>query len=197
MIIASHFRLIFLYFRCEKTFSKEDERPLSSITISASYPENKQLSAAFKGTTSSVNTTTNVTQGSYTCNYAAPYEEERNTQFQQSNNLNKKKRERDMEQQLMSGDLTAISSVPVKNIGSRSEWNVTEYLDHQKQELMIHKSFGIGTTIKAINQPTKMQNKKHQLGSLALKAAQTELALLDARGARSKTKGETQAKYGW
>jgi hypothetical protein len=45
--------------------------------------------------------------------------------------------------------------------------------------------------------PTKTQNKKHQINSLAMSAASVELELMEARGARSKSKSETQSKYGW
>ncbi len=45
--------------------------------------------------------------------------------------------------------------------------------------------------------PSKTQNRKHQLNSLAMQAAQTELAMLDAKGSRMKSKSETQGKYGW
>lgn len=68
---------------------------------------------------------------------------------------------------------------------------------------------------KLLLQPTKTQNKRHHINSLVMKAAETELALMDVRGGRGRTKAETQvrkmfvyfylplifnvskAKYGW
>lgn len=50
---------------------------------------------------------------------------------------------------------------------------------------------------KNVMPPSKGQNKRHHINSLALSAAETELAMLDARGVRGKSKAETQAKYGW
>jgi hypothetical protein len=44
---------------------------------------------------------------------------------------------------------------------------------------------------------SKTQGHKHQLGSLAVRAAQTELANLDKPSNRGKSKAETQGKYGW
>ena len=50
---------------------------------------------------------------------------------------------------------------------------------------------------KSLAIPSRLQNRKHHINSLVRSAADTELALLDARGGRSRTKAETQAKYGW
>lgn len=46
-------------------------------------------------------------------------------------------------------------------------------------------------------QPTKLQNRKHQINSLVFKAAETELQLLEMKTNRNRTKSETQRKYGW
>jgi hypothetical protein len=44
---------------------------------------------------------------------------------------------------------------------------------------------------------SKVQNRKHQLSSLAIKAAEMELAMLEKRDARGLSKAQTQGKYGW
>ena len=44
---------------------------------------------------------------------------------------------------------------------------------------------------------TKTQKRKHQINSLAIAAAERELELMEKRGRATKTKAETNAKYGW
>ena len=51
----------------------------------------------------------------------------------------------------------------------------------------------ITTTTRA----TKTQKRKHQINSLAIAAAERELELMEKRGRATKTKAETNAKYGW
>ena len=113
------------------------------------------------------------------------------------NNNNKKKRTRDIEYQLMNGNLDAVTNDIVKDINVDPKWNAMQYSDLQQREMMVQKEFGLGAVNSSFTQPTKVQNRKHQLNSLAVKAAETELALLDVRGSRMKTKNETQSKYGW
>ena len=105
-----------------------------------------------------------------------------------NNNNNKKKRTRDIEQQLMSGNLDAITSDKVKDINIDRKWNALQYSDLQQREQMVQREFGLGAVNNSFTQPTKVQNRKHQLTSLAVKAAETELALLDVRGSRLKQK---------
>ena len=112
------------------------------------------------------------------------------------NAANKKKRERELEQQLLNGNLAAIPDEVVVELDANNNWDITKYSDQQQREMMIYKEFGL-LGQKTLNQPTRVQNKKHQLSSLAVKAAQVELAMLDARGSRLKSKSETQGKYGW
>ena len=45
--------------------------------------------------------------------------------------------------------------------------------------------------------PSKLQKRKHQINSLAIAAAERELELMEKRGRATKTKAETNAKYGW
>ena len=61
----------------------------------------------------------------------------------------------------------------------------------------VYKFGGTGGALKAIAQPNRLQNKKHQINSLAMAAANAEIEMYDSRGTRNKTKAETQAKYGW
>ena len=110
---------------------------------------------------------------------------------------NKKKRDRELEQQLLSGNLAALpDDAPTMEMNANHQWDATKYTDQQQREAMIFKEFGV-TQQKNLAQPTRQQNRKHQLSSLAIKAAQVELSMLDARGSRMKTKSETQGKYGW
>jgi hypothetical protein len=51
---------------------------------------------------------------------------------------------------------------------------------------------GGGGKDKMLLQPSRVQNKRHHINSLAMRAAETEIALLDAKGNRGKTKAETQ-----
>jgi hypothetical protein len=103
-----------------------------------------------------------------------------------------------LEQQLMTGNMAVLNERSVRTVEADvSSWNADQYLNQQKEEASIAKSFGIGNAAKALNKPTQTQNRKHQLSSLAARAAQTELAMLDARGRANKSKSETQSKYGW
>lgn len=108
----------------------------------------------------------------------------------------KKRRAREIELQLMKGDLETLNSLPTKDIQADHSWDSLEYMEQQEREASIQRSFSIGTSA-SMMQPTKNQNRKHQLTSLVFRAAQTELALLDAKSHRMKTKAETQRKYGW
>eukprot|EP01038_Epipyxis_sp_PR26KG_P009942 gene9942-13375_t len=111
---------------------------------------------------------------------------------------NRKKRDRDIEIQLMNGDLSVINNEEVKTteINASRSWDSEKYKTQLEREAMVYKEFNFNGATSA-NQPTKTQNRKHQLNSLLFKAAETELALLESRGNRSKSKSETQGKYGW
>lgn len=109
----------------------------------------------------------------------------------------RKRKEREFELQLMSGDLTGLDrSGAVQEISIQHEWNEMAYTEQQRQQQEVQRGFGIGTN-KMLSQVSKAANRKHQLSSLAIKAAETELAMLEKRGARNLTKSETQGKYGW
>mmetsp|Transcript_27353 Transcript_27353/g.37712 ORF Transcript_27353/g.37712 Transcript_27353/m.37712 type:complete len:360 (+) Transcript_27353:45-1124(+) len=113
-----------------------------------------------------------------------------------SRSSSNKKREREIEQQLLNGNVSVLPGGIVKELNMDRKWDATKYSDQQQREAMIHKEFGL-TTQRSLMQPTKQMNRKHQLSSLAIKAAEVELAMLDARGSRMKSKSETQGKYGW
>lgn len=113
---------------------------------------------------------------------------------------NHRKQEREIEQSLMQGDLSKIGGASLVDVQGNQPWDTTHYEDRKKREMEIYAKYNIAGTKagdKALNVPTKGQNKRHHINSLALRAAEAELALLDASGGRSKTKAETQAKYGW
>jgi len=127
--------------------------------------------------------------------YEQFYQEQMNVVHEKSN---KKKRDRDIELQLLAGDLSALDNRPstIKELDIEHTWDVQKYTDQQIREHEIQKGFGLGTT-KSLMQVSKQQNRKHQLNSLAIKAAETELSLLEKRNHRMLTKSETQGKYGW
>jgi hypothetical protein len=108
----------------------------------------------------------------------------------------KKRKDRDFELQLMSGDLSGLNDSSVQDISVKHDWDSFKYTEQQQREQEIQKGFGIGTN-KALMQVSKQQNRKHQLSSLAIKAAETELSMLEKRGSRMLSKSQTQGKYGW
>ena len=120
------------------------------------------------------------------------------SEVQQQEKSNKKKRDRDIELQLLAGDLSALDNRPntIRELDVDHTWDVQKYTDQQISEHEIRKGFGLGTS-KSLMQVSKQQNRKHQLNSLAIKAAETELSLLEKRSHRMLTKSETQEKYGW
>jgi hypothetical protein len=121
-----------------------------------------------------------------------------NTNYSNENKAtNKKKRDRDIEYNLLNGNLSVIDDVAIaKEINVSHAWNPEKYKEQQEREASVQKEFSL-THGSSFMQPTKTQNRKHQLTSLVFKAAQTELALLESRSSKMKTKSETQGKYGW
>mmetsp|Transcript_4126 Transcript_4126/g.6574 ORF Transcript_4126/g.6574 Transcript_4126/m.6574 type:complete len:207 (+) Transcript_4126:224-844(+) len=118
-----------------------------------------------------------------------------------SDHVSKKRKNRDMELQLMAGDLSALQGPSgtggvVQDISvDRGEWNSFKYTEQQQREKEIRQEFG--GNAKNLSQVSKTANRKHQLNSLAMKAAETELAMLEKRGNRNLSKSQTQGKYGW
>jgi hypothetical protein len=110
----------------------------------------------------------------------------------------KRRREKDLESQLLNGNFDAIDEIETKQVmevEGIGSWDSSKYEKQREREQEIQKSYNLTTG--AISQPTKMQNRKHQINSLAFQAAKMELQMLESKGARMKTKYETQSKYGW
>jgi len=124
----------------------------------------------------------------------AAYSAQNDANYEQPNQ--KKRKDRDFELQLMSGDLSGMETAAVKDISVQNKWDELRYTEQQQREQEVQRGFGIGVN-KNLSMVSKQQNRKHQLSSLAIKAAETELAMLEKRGARNLTKSETQGKYGW
>lgn len=111
---------------------------------------------------------------------------------------NRKRKERELEMQIQSGNLTSLDGLQVHNIqSSNNQWDALSYMDRQHKEVEIMNQYTNNGAMKSIAQPSKQQNRRHQLSSLALHAAETEIAMLEARNQRGKSKSQTQSKYGW
>jgi hypothetical protein len=141
-------------------------------------------------------TQASVQQQSYE-EYLRQQEQAEEDALEQQMPAHKRRKGRDIELQLLAGDLSGIqNSSAVQDISTQHQWNEMRYTEQQEREREVQRGFGIGMN-KMLTQVSKQQNRKHQLSSLAMKAAETELAMLDKRGARNLTKSETQGKYGW
>ena len=110
-----------------------------------------------------------------------------------------RREEREIERSLLTGDMSRLEGASFIEVQGKQPWDSTAYDERRQKEAEVLSVYNFGGKggEKAIMQPTKVQNKRHHINSLAMHAAETELALLDARGQRSKTKAETMAKYGW
>jgi len=76
-------------------------------------------------------------------------------------------------------------------------WDDTKYREQKQRQEELQNMFGNPGGNKMIAQPTKNQNRKHHINSMVFSAAEAELELMENRARRSKSKSETQAKYGW
>jgi hypothetical protein len=112
---------------------------------------------------------------------------------------NKKRKERHIEQMLMAGDTSVLSNeAQIRDVAAEHHtWDAMKYSDQQQKEKLIMKQYTNDGGTKSMMQPTKLQNRRHQLSSLALRAAEAEIAMLDASASRMKTKSQTQSRYGW
>jgi hypothetical protein len=101
-----------------------------------------------------------------------------------------------MEAQLLHGNMDAVNSIETSGtfVSQPAAWDRYKYEERQAQEQEVSRTYNIGQNIQQSN---RLQNRKHQINSLAVAAANTELEMLDAKGRRSKSKSETAAKYGW
>ena len=112
----------------------------------------------------------------------------------------RKKRERDIEQQLISGNLDAAQTMggEMREMRAGNDWNAHAYTMQKQNEAELHRAFFAAKGgEKAIAPVSKLQGRKHQINSLVMQAAKTELALLNAKGDRNISKQETRSKYGW
>lgn len=111
---------------------------------------------------------------------------------------NRRRRERNLEQALINGDLSAVQSLGVSEVipvqGS-GKWDSSSYREQKERELEVYKKYNLDKGVH--HQPTKSQNRKHQISSLHFQAAKVELALMESKSKSSKSKYETQMKYGW
>ena len=106
------------------------------------------------------------------------------------------RRDRRMEAQLLHGNMDAVNNMETSGtfVAAPAAWDRFKYEERQAQEAEVSRTYKIGQNIQQSN---RLQNRKHQINSLAIAAANTELEMLDAKGRRNKSKAETAAKYGW
>ena len=117
-----------------------------------------------------------------------------------NSSIGRKKRDRDIEQQLISGNLDAAQTMGsgIREMRANSEWNAQAYTMQKQNEAELHRAFFAAKGgEKAIAPVSKLQGRKHQINSLVMQAAKTELSLLNAKGDRNISKQETRSKYGW
>ena len=106
------------------------------------------------------------------------------------------KRKREIEQQLMSGNISVVeNSAQLFDVnGGNASWAQEQYMDKKAIEKQILAQYHINDgTMKQI---TAVNSRRHQINSLVANAAKTELQLLE-KGGGGHRKAETRAKYGW
>ena len=171
-----------------KPFGRMDDRDLLSGLNNNQYQNDDPHSNHYSQYSSELNN--QLYAGQDTSNYI---ESETNQQ------LSGKKRDRRIEAELLNGNINIIEDKSYV-VSGHSSWDKNKYLERQKNEEQVNNIYHFGGTnggAKIIAQPTRLQNRKHQINSLAMAAANVELEMMEAKGARNKTKAETQAKYGW
>lgn len=86
----------------------------------------------------------------------------------------KRRRDRELEIALLNGNLSAVTNKvgQIQEIQSKAgdAWDSTRYDDQRKRESMVQSSFNLGQNNLFTN-PTKLQNRKHQINTLAIQAA--------------------------
>ena len=86
----------------------------------------------------------------------------------------RKRKERDIEQQLISGNLDAIQSGNngIKVVRASKDWDAHAYTTQKENEAELHRAFFAAKGgAKAIAPVSKMQGRKHQINSLVMQAA--------------------------
>lgn len=123
----------------------------------------------------------------------------------QQDSVGSARKRRLLESRLMQGDVSALEadeSVEVADVRGRIETRTAEQLAATSEftsEVRIAANFynpKTGTNITTVR-PSKLQRRRHQINSLAVSAAERELALLEQQSAGRTTKRQTQSKYGW
>jgi hypothetical protein len=117
--------------------------------------------------------------------------------FDDSNNMssavNKRKRDREIEAQMIKGDMSASNNLDSSVIEfdyTDYQWNKGEHDRKKDKEREIKSIYNVNES--AIS---RTQNSKHQINSLVLKAQEAELRMTSSKPA--KTKAQAAAKYGW
>lgn len=111
------------------------------------------------------------------------------------NNISaKRKRDRDLEHQLLNGNIDSINGSFADVVSTATEWNSRDYNEQIQREMEVREKYNLTSTSGV---PSKNQNRKHQINSLVVKAAEMELMLMEKKNERSRTKAQTQGKYGW
>ncbi len=112
----------------------------------------------------------------------------------EASRANKRKRERDLEIQMLKGDMSGSNRLDaaLHNIDySNFSWNASEHNMQVEREQEIKSVYKVGSNSHI---PTKMQSSKHQINSLVLRAQETELRNLNKQ---TKSRSQAAAKYGW
>lgn len=133
-------------------------------------------------------------------------------QYQNMKSNHNRKRDREIETSLLRGDTSLMEAesqlfddsatfagAQLIDVQHNHEWDADYYYTQQKRQKELQSIFNFKQNggDKMMAQPTKLQNKRHQINSLVMSAAESELELLEAKGRQMKTKYETQSKYGW
>jgi len=107
------------------------------------------------------------------------------------------KRKREIEQQLMNGNISVVENSASQLFdvsGGNVDWAQEKYMDKKAIEKQILSQYHVNDgTMKQI---TAVNGRRHQINSLVANAAKTELQLLE-KGGGGHRKADTRAKYGW
>ncbi|KAJ8600454.1 hypothetical protein CTAYLR_001442 [Chrysophaeum taylorii] len=114
----------------------------------------------------------------------------------------RQQKRRALETALMEGDVSALDGEEVVEVRGRADTRTPEQLAATSEftgEVRVAASFynpKTGTNIQTLR-PSKLQRRRHQINSLAVSAAERELELLEKKNVSTRTKHQTQSRYGW
>lgn len=115
-----------------------------------------------------------------------------------------KKRQRELEHQLLHGStseqeaLLSSLNVPVVELSRDSEWDAASYVQGQQSQQAILAQYNLnGRGGVAFAAPSRSAKAKHHISSLVGAAAAVELDLAAKKASSSAARMETKAKYGW